>query len=58
LNALEHRDPHAVSRLLPLVYEALRKLAAQRPILLQDQHCKLRYRNIWLEPRSDSGTSP
>jgi hypothetical protein len=24
------RDPHAASRLLPLVYEELRKLAAQR----------------------------
>jgi hypothetical protein len=28
LNALEQRDPHAASRLLPLVYEELRRLAA------------------------------
>ena len=30
LNALEQGDPHAASRLLPLVYDELRKLAAQR----------------------------
>ena len=30
LSALEHGDPHAASRLLPLVYDELRKLAAQR----------------------------
>jgi hypothetical protein len=30
LNALGQGDPHAASRLLPLVYEELRKLAAQR----------------------------
>jgi hypothetical protein len=30
LSALERGDPHAASRLLPLVYEELRKLAAQR----------------------------
>jgi hypothetical protein len=30
LSALEQGDPHAASRLLPLVYEELRKLAAQR----------------------------
>jgi RNA polymerase sigma factor (TIGR02999 family) len=30
LNALEHDDPHAASQLLPLVYEELRRLAAQR----------------------------
>ena len=30
LSALELGDPHAASRLLPLVYEELRKLAAQR----------------------------
>jgi RNA polymerase sigma factor (TIGR02999 family) len=29
LNALDHGDPHAASRLLPLVYDELRKLAAQ-----------------------------
>jgi len=30
LSALEQGDPHAASQLLPLVYEELRKLAAQR----------------------------
>jgi RNA polymerase sigma factor (TIGR02999 family) len=30
LNALEQGDPRAASRLLPLVYDELRKLAAQR----------------------------
>jgi RNA polymerase sigma factor (TIGR02999 family) len=30
LNALEQGDPHAAARLLPLVYDELRKLAAQR----------------------------
>jgi RNA polymerase sigma factor (TIGR02999 family) len=30
LNAIEHGDPHAAAQLLPLVYDELRKLAAQR----------------------------
>jgi hypothetical protein len=30
LSALDQGDPHAASRLLPLVYDAPRKLAAQR----------------------------
>jgi RNA polymerase sigma factor (TIGR02999 family) len=30
LSALEHGDPHAAEELLPLVYDELRKLAAQR----------------------------
>src|SRR5437868_6093326 len=30
LSAVEQGDPHAAERLLPLVYEELRKLAAQR----------------------------
>jgi RNA polymerase sigma factor (TIGR02999 family) len=30
LSAVEHGDPHAAGQLLPLVYEELRKLAAQR----------------------------
>jgi hypothetical protein len=30
LNALEQGDSHAASRLLPLVYDELRKLAARR----------------------------
>jgi RNA polymerase sigma factor (TIGR02999 family) len=30
LNALEQGDPHAAQELLPLVYQELRKLAAQR----------------------------
>jgi len=30
LNALEQGDPHAASQLLPLVYDELRKLAAQK----------------------------
>ena len=30
LNAIEHGDPHAAEQLLPLVYEELRKLAAQK----------------------------
>jgi RNA polymerase sigma factor (TIGR02999 family) len=30
LNAVEQGDPHAASRLLPLVYDELRRLAAQR----------------------------
>ncbi len=30
LNALERGDPHAAEELLPLVYQELRKLAAQR----------------------------
>src|SRR5437773_6718347 len=30
LDAIEQGDPHAVDKLLPLVYDELRKLAAQR----------------------------
>jgi hypothetical protein len=30
LSALKQGDPHAAGRLLPLVYDELRKLAAQR----------------------------
>jgi hypothetical protein len=30
LSAIEEGDPHAAERLLPLVYDELRKLAAQR----------------------------
>ncbi len=30
LTAIEHGDPHAASQLLPLVYDELRKLAAQK----------------------------
>src|SRR2546423_7311913 len=30
LNAIEAGDPHAAAQLLPLVYDELRKLAAQR----------------------------
>jgi RNA polymerase sigma factor (TIGR02999 family) len=30
INALEHGDPHAAEQLLPLVYDELRKLAAQK----------------------------
>jgi RNA polymerase sigma factor (TIGR02999 family) len=30
LNAIAHDDPHAAERLLPLVYDELRKLAAQK----------------------------
>jgi hypothetical protein len=30
LNAIEQGDPHAASQLLPLVYDELRRLAAQR----------------------------
>jgi hypothetical protein len=30
LSAIEHRDPNASSRLQPLVYDELRRLAAQR----------------------------
>jgi hypothetical protein len=35
LCALEQGDPHAAGRLLPLVYDELRKLAAQR--MVQEQ---------------------
>src|SRR5438552_5391132 len=30
INAIDKGDPHAAAKLLPLVYEELRKLAAQR----------------------------
>ena len=30
LNAIEQGDPHAASQLLPLVYDELRRLAAQK----------------------------
>src|SRR5579864_5100518 len=30
LSAIEHGDPHAAEQLLPLVYDELRKLAAQK----------------------------
>src|SRR5438132_2396282 len=30
LSAIEHGDPHAANQLLPLVYDELRRLAAQR----------------------------
>jgi hypothetical protein len=36
LSALGQGDPHAADRLLPLVYDELRRLAAQR--LAQEQH--------------------
>jgi len=32
LNAIEHGDPHAAAQLLPLVYEELRRLAAQKMV--------------------------
>src|SRR5271163_1508014 len=35
LSAIENGDPHAAAQLLPLVYDELRKLAAQR--LAQEQ---------------------
>ena len=35
LSAIEHGDPHAAEQLLPLVYDELRKLAAQK--LAQEQ---------------------
>jgi RNA polymerase sigma factor (TIGR02999 family) len=35
LSAIEHGDPHAAAQLLPLVYDELRKLAAQK--LAQEQ---------------------
>ena len=31
LSAFEQGDPHAAEQLLPLVYDELRKLAAQKP---------------------------
>ena len=33
LSALGQGDPHAASRLLPLVYDELRRLAAQRRLI-------------------------
>jgi hypothetical protein len=30
-SALDHNDPRAAEQLLPLVYDELRKLAAQKP---------------------------
>src|SRR5437660_12681644 len=33
LNAIEHDDPHAAEQLLPLVYDELRKLAAEKMAL-------------------------
>jgi ECF sigma factor len=30
LNAIEHDDPHAAEQLLPLVYDELRRLAAEK----------------------------
>jgi hypothetical protein len=30
LDAIEHGDPHAAGQLLPLVYDELRRLAAQK----------------------------
>jgi hypothetical protein len=33
------------------------KLGTPGPILLQDHHCKVRYRNLWLQPLSGSGTA-
>jgi hypothetical protein len=38
LTALEHGDPHPASRLLPLEYEGLRKLAAQQMAREQTGH--------------------
>jgi RNA polymerase sigma factor (TIGR02999 family) len=32
LNAIEHGDPHAAAQLLPLVYDELRKLAAEKMV--------------------------
>jgi hypothetical protein len=31
LSAIEQGDPHAAQQLLPLVYDELRKLAAEKP---------------------------
>src|SRR6201994_3226004 len=36
LSAIEQGDPHAAEQLLPLVYDELRKLAAQR--MAQEKH--------------------
>jgi hypothetical protein len=38
LSALEHGDPQAASRLLPLVYDELRKLVAQRMAQVRTGH--------------------
>jgi hypothetical protein len=43
LTALAQGDPHAASRLLPLVYEELRKLAARR--MAHDRLSGLRHRD-------------
>ncbi len=39
LNALEQGDPHAAEEWLPLVYQELRKLAAQRMAQEQSGQC-------------------
>jgi DNA-binding GntR family transcriptional regulator len=38
LNAIESGDAHAAAQLLPLVYDELRKLAAQKLVLEKPGH--------------------
>ena len=52
LNAIEHGDPAAAEQLLPLVYDELRKLAAQRmaqenriPSKVNSGHFRLAHRD-------------
>ena len=50
LNAIEQGDPKAADQLLPLVYEELRKLAAQK--LAQEKLVKPSRRRPWSTRRT------
>jgi RNA polymerase sigma factor (TIGR02999 family) len=66
LNAIEQGDPHAAEKLLPLVYDELRKLAAQRlaqekpgqtlqaTALVHEAYLRL----VQSEPREEHGDKP
>ena len=45
LSAIEQGDPHAAAQLLPLVYDELRKLAAQK--LAQESPAKRFSPRLW-----------
>ena len=51
LNAIEHGNPHAAEQLLPLVYDELRKLAAER--MAQEKPGQTLQATLWLV-RGDS----
>jgi hypothetical protein len=60
LSAIEQGDPHAAGQLLPLVYDELRQLAAQRlaqetPGQIRSAHDLWAYARSWLRREIGAG---